>query len=113
MTDRIEQLREMQEIALDHAVEEMQAAHKLNLETKTSRGDRGWLTGMATKSVGVAVKIEQYLQMREARKALIDPDEEDRHEAAMVRKASAEVSKLLETIAAGPQERKRGKRATA
>lgn len=111
MTDRIEQLREVQEIALDHAVQEMQEAHKLNLSTKTSRGDRGWLTGMAAKSVGVACKIEQFIQMREARKAVEDPDAADRETDAMVRRASAEVSKLLETIQAGPQERpKRGAR---
>ena len=114
MTDRLNQLREVQEIALDHAVQEMQEAHKLDLATKTSRGDRGWLTGMAAKSVGVACKIEQFIQMREARKAVEDPDEADRATDAMVKRASAEVANLLKTIQTGPTERpKRGRKTTA
>lgn len=113
MTDRTDDLRAMQETAIEHAIEEMQAAHKLDLATKTSRGDRGWLTGMAAKSVGVAVKIEQFFQLR-AQRAPADPDAEDRETEAMVKRASAEVERIMEKARQGPTERpKRGKRAEA
>ena len=103
---RIDELREVQGMALDHAVEEMQAAHALGLDSKDARGDRGWLTGMAAKSLGVAVKIEQLISLREGRGPGDDEDDE-KAAAKMVRTARAEVAEILERASAGPQPRKK------
>jgi hypothetical protein len=105
---RLDELREVQAMALDHAVEEMQAAHALGLDSKDARGDRGWLTGMAAKSLGVAVKIEQLIALRDGRGKGSDEDDEQAA-AKMVRTARAEVAQILERVGAGPQPR-RGKR---
>lgn len=106
-------LRAMQDMAIERAIEENEAAHKRGLETKTDRGDRGWLTGMAIKSVGLAVKVEQFFQLRAAR-APMDPDADDKATEDMVQRASAEVERIMAIAKAGPTERpKRGKRAAA
>jgi hypothetical protein len=112
--DRIAELRAVQDMAIDHAIEEMQAAHELGLESKTSRGDRGWLTGMAAKSIGVACKIEQFVVLRSTGNGGNDPDAEDAATVALIQKANAEVARILEGSKAGPTERpKRGKRTAA
>lgn len=97
MEDRTKRLEEIKEWALDHAVEEMEAAHALTLDTKEQRGDRSWLTGMAAKSLGVAVRIEQFIELRRTGKAL--PDDDEAEKAAkdrMLSRARTEVGKLLE-----------------
>lgn len=106
-------LREMQDMAIDRAIEENEAAHERGLATKIDRGDRGWLTGMAAKSVGLAVKVEQFFQLR-AQRAPLDPDADDAATEAMVKRASAEVERIMAAAKAGPQERpKRGRKAAA
>lgn len=111
--DQEESLRKMQESAIDMAIAEHEAAAAKGLDTKTDRGDRGWLTGMASKSVGLAVKVEQFFQLR-AQRTSVDPDEDDRETEKMVKQASATVAKLFESMKAGPQERpKRGRKAPA
>jgi hypothetical protein len=113
-SERLDKLRAIQDMAVDHAIEEMQAAHELTLETKTERGDRGWLTGMAAKSVGVACKIEQFIVLRTTGNGGTDPDAEDAATNALIEKANAEVARIMEGSKAGPPERpKRGKRAAA
>lgn len=95
--DRLKQLEEVQQWAIEHAVDEMTAAHALTLETKEERGDRSWLTGMAAKSLGVAVRIEQFLELRRTGKSL--PDDDEAEKAAkdrMLSRARTEVGKLLE-----------------
>ena len=105
-------LRAMQDTAIDRAIEENEAAHQLGLQTKTDRGDRGWLTGMAIKSVGLAVKVEQFFQLKAQRP--MDPDADDKATEDMVARASAEVHRIMEAAKAGPQERpKRGRKAPA
>jgi hypothetical protein len=106
-------LRLMQEQSIDRAIEENAKAHETGLDSKTSRGDRGWLTGMAAKSVGLAVKVEQFFQLR-AQRSPLDPDADDAATEAMVKRASAEVERIMAAAKAGPQERpKRGRKAAA
>lgn len=108
--EREEELRNVQNMALDHAIEEMNAAHTRGLESKEDRGDRGFLTGMASKSVSVAVKIEQFIMLRN-REGMSTSDEDDERAAAtLVKTARAEVAQILEKVGAGPKPR-RSKRA--
>lgn len=101
--DQDEELRRIQDIAVDHAIAEMDEAASRGLDTKADRGDRGFLTGMAAKSLGVAVKIEQFLLLRKERKAtgLNDPEEERQAKATLIANARAETRGILERIGAG------------
>jgi hypothetical protein len=88
-----DELREIQDMAVEHAIEEMQAADLLGIDSKDDRGDRGWLTGMAAKSLGVAVRIEQFLALRKDRKVPDDSEEEAKR--ALISRARAEVKGLI------------------
>lgn len=104
-----EELRDIQQTALDHAIEEMAAADALGIKTAKDRGDRSWLTGMAAKSLGVAVRIEQFIALRNGKKAN-DGDDDDQEKAAkdkMVKTARTEVAKILERAGVGPKQRDR------
>lgn len=97
--DTKKDLKDIQDIAVKHAIEEMRKADELGLESREERGDRGFLTGMAAKSVGVAVKIEQMMMLLE-RDELERPNDPTVHEAhdKLVRQARGEVSKVLERV---------------
>lgn len=103
--EKLARLKEVQEMALDHAIEEMEAAHDLTLATKEERGDRSWLTGMAAKSLAVVGRIEQYLALKERPQGGLsnntgaDPDEQ---EAAFVRRAEAQLNKIMGRSKATP-----------
>ncbi len=96
---RLHQLMDIQDKAIKHAVEEMEAASALTLDTKTGRGDRAWLTGMCAKSIGVAVRIEQFLLLRERASNGFDQrddEEQERAEAEAVRRAEAQMKAIIE-----------------
>lgn len=102
------ELLRIQQAAIDNAIEEMDAACGLTLDDKQSRGDRGWLTGMAAKSLGVAVRIEQFMA---ARRTGVPPGEDEDTEAdakrRLVKKARGEVAQILERVGVGNQPRRR------
>lgn len=98
-TDYEAELERIQGIALDHAIGEMDASDKRGLESPVERGDRGFLTGMAAKSLGVAVRIEQFLILRRREGFASDnPKEEQDATNAMIKKARAEVRGILERV---------------
>lgn len=94
----MDQLKAMQDTAFDHAIEEMNAAHNKTLETKEDRGDRAWLTGMCSKSLGVAVRIEQFMALRERGSGFEpdDPEAEEKRQAAFVKRAEGQLQKIIE-----------------
>jgi len=92
------ELERIQNIALDHAIEELDAADQRGLETTADRGDRGFLTGMAAKSLGVAVRIEQFLILRRREGFGDDDAEQQAATSNMVKKARAEVRGILERV---------------
>lgn len=102
MSKTDEELLRIQQAAIDNAIEEMDAACALTLDDKQSRGDRGWLTGMAAKSLGVAVRIEQFLAARRTGESPPD-DQKSEYEAKakLVRKARGEVAKIMERVGVG------------
>lgn len=111
MMDEIEQeLERVQGVALQHAVAEMDKAAARGLDTKEDRGDRGFLTGMAAKSLGVAVRIEQFLMLRRRENGAPlypdDPDGEAKAKMAMVKKARGEVAKIMERVGATSKARR-------
>ena len=104
--EKLARLQEVQEMAIDHAIEEMEAAHDLTLATKEERGDRSWLTGMAAKSLAVVARIEQYIALKErpggangSANTGADPDEQ---EAAFVKRAEAQLNKIMGRTKATP-----------
>lgn len=109
MSTTDEDLRRIQEIALQHAVDEMDAANGRGLESKDDRGDRGFLTGMASKSLGVAVKIEQFLILRNREGwgtwGADDAAQAEAAKTSMVKSARAEVSEIMKRVAQGSKHR--------
>jgi len=97
------ELGRIQNIALKHAVDEMDESATRTLETKEDRGDRGFLTGMAAKSLGVAVRIEQFLilRRREGFGGTDDAADEQAAKLEMVKKARGEVAKIMERVSGG------------
>lgn len=101
-SERETKLREVQDMAVDHAIEEMTAAADLSLNTKEERGDRFWLTKMAGQSLTVAAKIESFIMLRNAKSFDNMPDEDDDAAAdRMIKKARGEVSKIIEKARGG------------
>jgi hypothetical protein len=103
MDDIESELERIQGIALKHAIDELDAADGLGLDSKTARGDRGFLTGMSARSLGVAVRIEQFLilRRREGFGSLDDEKDEKAAKVEMLRKARGEVTKILERVGSG------------
>lgn len=100
------ELQRIQEIALDHAIEEMDAADERGVKTSGERGDRGFLTGMASKSIGVAVKIEQFLALRRGGHTGGDDDkEEEKAKASLIKNARGEVAAIMERVSVGSKRR--------
>lgn len=100
------ELQRIQEMALDHAIEEMDASDALGVKVAKDRGDRGFLTGMASKSIGVAVKIEQFLALR--RTPGHDPGDEKGEQQAkteLIKNARGEVAQIMERVGAGNKRR--------
>lgn len=96
--DKLARLKEVQEMAIDHAIEEMEAAHDLTLATKDERGDRSWLTGMAAKSLAVVGRIEQFIALKERPAGGVSPNSKadlDEQEAAFVKRAEAQLNKIM------------------
>lgn len=98
-----EELQRIQDMAINHAIEEMDAADERGVKDKESRGDRGFLTGMASKSIGVAVKIEQFLALRrgDGPRGPEDDRSEERAKASLAENARAEVANIMERVGAG------------
>lgn len=101
MDDTDRELRRIQDMAVAHAIEEMDAAGERSIDSREDRGDRGFLTGMASKSLGVAVKIEQFMQLRRANAdagLTHDEDDEAKAKTALLSRARAEVRGVLERV---------------
>lgn len=103
MDDIEQELERIQGLALRHAIDEMDAAHARGIDTKEDRGDRGFLTGMSAKSLGVAVRIEQFLilRRREGFGGMDDAADEQAAKLEMVKKARGEVAKIMERVGGG------------
>lgn len=100
------ELRRIQDMAVRHAIEEMDEAGSRGLELKDERGDRGFLTGMAAKSLGVAVKVEQFILLRKARSGIIGDDESELKAAHnLIQSARADVREVLDRVAKGSKHR--------
>lgn len=98
--DKLERLRQVQDTAIDHAIEEMDAASAYGIETKADRGDRAWLTKMCGGSLTVAARVEQFIALRE-RGSHFDPRnpaDQDRAEEAFVQRAEAQMRAMLERV---------------
>jgi hypothetical protein len=103
--DTERQLREIQDQALANAVEEMQAAAELGLEEKQARGDRFWLTKMATQSLTLAGKIEGFIMLRSRETPPLPGEEEEQSEKRatdrLIKEARGEVAAIIERARAG------------
>lgn len=72
--DQLERLKKCQEVAIDHAIEAIEAAEECDISTKDGRGNRVWLTKNANESMKMACMVERLVQMRGQSKPIEDPD---------------------------------------
>jgi hypothetical protein len=105
--DHERELRVIQDQAVANAIEEMTAAGQLTIATQEDRGDRFWLTKMATQSMTIAAKIEGYIMLRSrpASSEPPDPEAEDRAVDRMIKQARGEVAAVLERARQGSRRR--------
>lgn len=75
--DQKERLRDMQEKAVDNAIDEFDLANTFGIEDADDRIQRSYLVGMATKSVSLAAKIEQYFSLRKVSGWKDAPDDKE------------------------------------
>jgi len=110
--DHERELRIIQDQAVANCIEEMTAAGDLSLQSKEERGDRFWLTKMATQSMTIAAKIEGYIMLRaRATCGNGNDDDEDGQERAvdrMIKQARGEVTAIIERARKGYRPRERG-----
>jgi len=102
--DQERTLREIQDQAVTHAIEEMHAAAELGLEEKKDRGDRFWLTKMATQSLTLAAKVEGFIMLRSRENGAPTAEEDETEQRAtdkLIKKARGEVEAILERARAG------------
>lgn len=105
--DHERELRVIQDQAVANAIQEMTAAGELTLETDKQRGDRFWLTKMATQSMTIAAKIEGYIMLRTRPASTEQPDDEDQERAVdrMIKQARGEVTAIIERVRKGNRPR--------
>lgn len=94
--DQKVELRRVQEMAVDHAIDEMDEAHGRTLDDAESRGDRRWLTQMAASSLKVAMQIEQFIALRDRPDMYKTPANEASNEEATRRMIAAAEAKVVE-----------------
>lgn len=91
-----EALERIQNLAIDHAIEEIDMAHQNSLNDKDERGDRFFLTKMGEKSLGVACKIENFIALKERDgRWQTNPEQEDAQIERMVKQARTEVESII------------------
>lgn len=95
--DRIKQLEGIRDMAIDHAIEEMGAANELTLATKDERGDRAWLTKMCGQSLTIAVRVEQFLMLKDRDGGdYRDDEDQERAGSAFVKRAEAQMKAIMD-----------------
>lgn len=97
-----DKLRAIQDKAVDHAIEELNAADDLGIASREDRGDRYFLTKMAKESLTVAAKVEGFVMLR-TREGRFNPDPEEENEAInrMIKRARGEVDAILKRAKEG------------
>jgi len=87
--DQLEQLKRMQEIAIDHAIEAVDMADsECDITSKEGRGDRVWLTKAANEGMKLACAVERLVQMRGQGKEIPDPEKEIKTAEAIIARAN-------------------------
>lgn len=64
LKDKLSELERIQDLALDHTVESIDAAAKCDLDEKEGRGNRVWLTKAANESMKLVLQVERFFAMR-------------------------------------------------
>jgi hypothetical protein len=104
------ELKRIQDMAVNHAIDEMDATSELTLATKEERGDRHWLTKMATQSLTVAARIESFIMLKNREIKGEAGGENDESETMridrMIKSARAEVVGIVKRAKEGMPVRK-------
>ncbi len=82
--DQIKELERIRETAIDNAIAEFDEACGLSLQDREERGDRRWLTMMASSSIKLSADISRVLASRPK----ADTEEEEDAELAALMKSA-------------------------
>ena len=86
--DQLKELIRIQEVAIDNAIAEFDEACGLSLQEQQERGDRRWLTQMASSSLKLSADIARLLKP-------VQSDEGDREDAELSAIINAATTKVL------------------
>lgn len=86
--DQLKELIRIQEVAIDNAIAEFDEACGLRLTEQQERGDRRWLTQMASSSLKLSADIARLLKPAQS-------DDGDREDAEISAIISAATTKVL------------------
>ena len=92
------ELQRIQDMAVNNAIEEMSEAGTLTLATKDERGDRFWLTKMASQSLALAARVEAYVMLKQRESGGTNPETEETENARidrMIKSARSEVANIV------------------
>lgn len=92
------ELQRIQDMAVNNAIEEMSEAGSLTLATKDERGDRFWLTKMASQSLALAARVEAYVMLKQREGSGADHDTEEtenKRVERMIASARSEVASIV------------------
>jgi hypothetical protein len=95
--DQKSELRRIQEMSIDHAIDEMDEAHGRTIDNPEDRGDRYFLTGMASRSLKIAMQVEQFIALRDRPdmyKTAANQEENDKAVDRMVARAQAKITDI-------------------
>jgi hypothetical protein len=86
--DQLKELQRIQEVAIDNAIAEFDEACGLSLQEQQERGDRRWLTQMASSSLKLSADIARLLKP-------VSNNDEEREEAELSAIINAATTKVL------------------
>lgn len=86
--DQEAELKRIQEVAIDNAIAEFDEACGLSLQEQQERGDRRWLTQMASSSLKLSADIARLLKP-------VQGDDSDREDAELSAIISAATTKVI------------------
>jgi hypothetical protein len=86
--DQLKELQRIQEVAIDNAIAEFDEACGLSLQEQQERGDRRWLTQMASSSLKLSADIARLLKP-------VSGNDEEREEAELSAIINAATTKVL------------------
>lgn len=97
--DQKSELDRIQEIAIDHAIESIDAANDLcDISDKEGRGDRVWLTKGANESMKLVCVIQRFFEMKANIDGTKTPQQVEDSAQSIIDKAEKQLAKQRQNM---------------